>query len=110
MNVVLRKEHGHVDRSYKIKNEILDRLQKGEKGSALAKEYKIPANTISTWKKNKDAIKSKIDSGIKLDNKRSRNMKMKLVEEALILWFQDVRSRSRPVPVSTLGLCQQAET
>ena len=108
-NSLEKAPHGHTDRTIQFKNEILDRLQKGEKAAALAKEKGIPANTISTWKKQRHQIKKNIDSGVNLQSKRSHKMKKELVEEALILWFQDLRARARPVPLSTLGLQEQAE-
>ena len=94
----------------KDKVEILRRIQNGEKPGALAKEFKIPASTISTWKKYEKGIQSQAVEGVKLDRKRNRASKLPEVERALLLWFKDIRSRpGTPVVTNDMLLLKAKE-
>ena len=65
----------------------------------MAAKYDIPANTISTWKKNADKYFK--DAG-KISNKRKWNITSpyKDVELALLYWLKGMRSRDVPLPLT----------
>lgn len=79
------------------KVEILKKVENGECKTKLAADYGIKKNTLSTYLKKKESIldsweKSKFARG----RKRMRNESQEDLEKALILWFQDARSRNFP--------------
>ena len=52
------------NKSYKIKYKALKELEKGTPHKDVASLFGVPKNTISTWKKNKDKIFEKYNSGL----------------------------------------------
>lgn len=104
----LKRKHTFLTIETKI--EILNRLEKGESGSSLAKEYGVGKATISDIKKMKNTIlnfASKLDSddGSKL-RKTTRTAKDSSLEDAVFLWFSQRRSLGEPV--SGPLLCEKA--
>ena len=51
-------------KSYKIKYKALKELEKGTPHKDVASLSGVPTNTLSTWKKNKDKIFEKYNSGL----------------------------------------------
>ena len=94
------------------KYEVLQLLDKGQKASQIARDLGIPKNNISTWSKpeTKQKILMEYESGI-TDSKRKRFRQGKYadIEDALLQWFKDVRSRPDPVPIDGKTLKIQAE-
>lgn len=100
----------HVSLTIKNKVEILDRLEKGESGSSLAKVFGVGKATITDIKKKKNDIlnfASKVDSedGSKL-RKSIRSANDKSLEDAVYLWFTQRRSLGEPV--SGPLICEKA--
>ena len=94
------------------KYEILLLLNKGEKACKLSKPFNIPKNSISTWAKpeNKQKIMNEFESGtVGLQRKRFKEGKYSDIEDALLQWVKDLRSRSTPVPIDGKTLKCQAE-
>ena len=81
-------------------------IEKGEKKSVVAKRLGIPANTLSTWIKNKDKIMQTYDYN-NPERKRQRLSAYTDVEHALLEWFKQARSKS--VAVSGPLLTAQAQ-
>ena len=101
--------------SYTIEQryKVLTLLDKGEKASKIAKEYGIPKNNISTWNKpeNREKIVKEYEAGaVDSKRKRFREGKYSDIEEALMKWFKDVRSRPNSVPIDGKTLKAQAES
>ena len=100
--------------SYTIEQryKVLTLLDKGEKASKIAKEYGISKNNISNWNKpeNREKIVKEYEAGaVDSKRKRFREGKYSDIEEALMKWFKDVRSRPNPVPIDGKTLKAQAE-
>ena len=93
--------------TFETKYKAISEVEKGQKSkSAIAKEFNIPASTLSTWLKNATAIK---ESYHKFGPKR-KNSKVGLfddVENAILKWFSNVREQN--VPVSGPILLAKAE-
>lgn len=105
---ILKRKHKCLTIESKV--EILNRLDKGEKGSFIAKEYGVGDATVSNIKKDKKAIlnfASKLDSenGSK-QRKIKRGAKDTLLEDAVYLWF--TRRRRLGKPVSGPLICSKA--
>ena len=52
------------NKSYKIKYKALTELEKGTPHEDVASIFEVPKNTLQTWKKNKDKIFEKHNSGL----------------------------------------------
>ena len=73
-------------------------LESGLKPSKVAEKYDVPRNTISTWLKKKEEIKSAFKSG-EVSSKR-KNMRIGQndnLEKALFSWFKKMRTNNLPV-------------
>ena len=57
-------KHRAENKSYKIKYKALKELEKGTPHKDVASLFGVPKNTLSTWKKNKDKIFEKYNSGL----------------------------------------------
>ena len=92
---------------FETKYKAISEVEKGQKSkSAIAKEFNIPASTLSTWLKNATSIK---ESYHKFGPKR-KNSKVGSfddVENAIFKWFSNVREQN--VPVSGPILLAKAE-
>ena len=54
----------------------------------IAEAFGVPQNTLSTWLKNKEAIKAKFLSGeLEPERKNARTSNFPEVETALLRWF-----------------------
>ena len=93
--------------TFETKYKAISEVEKGQKSkSAIAKEFNIPASTLSTWLKNATSIK---ESYHKFGPKR-KNSKVGSfddVENAILKWFSNVREQN--VPVSGPILLAKAE-
>ena len=73
------------NKSYKIKYKALKKLEKGTAHKDVASLFGVPKNTLSTWKKNKDKIFEKYNSG--LISKRVKPEKYEELKKAVHKWF-----------------------
>ena len=93
--------------TFEKKYQAVLEVEKGQRSkSAIAKEFNVPASTLSTWLKNADSIK---ESYLKFGPKR-KNAKIGTfddVENAILKWFSNVRDQN--VPVSGPILLAKAE-
>ena len=89
------------------KYEAIVAVEKGEKTkTAIAEQYGVPLNILSTWLKNKE----KIMNAFQKFNPKRKNIKTATfsdVEEATVKWFKSARDRN--VPVSGPFLATKAE-
>lgn len=91
----------------KQKIDILKKVDDGIKKKIIAREYNIPASTLSTIIKNKVSIQSFASNLTKPGNvKRNRDVTNKNVNSAVLKWFASARDQN--VPVSGPLLQEQA--
>ena len=88
------------NKSYKIKYKALKELEKGTPHKDVGSLFRVPKNTLSTWKKNKDKIFEKYNSG--LISKRVKLEKYEELNKAVHKWFLILQSEN--VPISGLVL------
>ena len=88
------------NKSYKIKYKALKELEKGTPHKDVASLFGVPKNTLSTWKKNKDKIFEKYNSG--LISKRVKPEKYEELNKAVQKWFLILRSENVPISWSML--------
>ena len=94
------------------KYDVLMLLQRGEKASKISRDLNIPKNNISTWAKrdNKEKIIKEFEAGnFNSERKRLRDSKYDDIEQALLQWFREVRSRPNPPPIDGKTLKAQAK-
>lgn len=86
---------------------VINEVEKGlKKKSQIAKEFKIPATTLSTFLKNKDKILSSANDSAK-DRKRVRGPENPDVDECVLKWLK--QARDKQIPVSGPMLRAKAE-
>ena len=93
--------------TFETKYQAILEVEKGQKSkSAIAKDFNIPASTLSTWLKNANSIK---ESYLKFGPKRknAKTGSFDDVESAILKWFSNVREQN--VPVSGPILLAKAE-
>ncbi|GFW80100.1 jerky-like protein [Trichonephila clavipes] len=88
------------------RDEILNRLAKGESGVSLAQFYNVGKSGISEIKKSRETFlnfKTKLDSeeGSK-KRKTTREANDVFLDRALYLWFSQRRSKRNPISGSLL--------
>ena len=101
-----------VKRKLNVKNidtkyEAVMAVERGEKSkSQIAKEFGVPANTLSTWLKNKESI---LNAFTQFDPKRknTRTGSFNNVETATLKWFKGARDQN--IPISGPMLVTKAE-
>ena len=84
--------------SLREKYKAITDLESGLELSKVAEKYDVPRNTISTWLKKKEEIKSAFKSG-EVSSKR-KNMRIGQndnLEKALFSWFKKMRTNNLPV-------------
>ena len=82
------------NKSYKIKCKTLTELEKGTPHEDVASIFEVPKNTLQTWKKNKDKIFEKYNSG--LISKRVNPEKCEELNKAVHKRFLILRSQNVP--------------
>ena len=83
--------------SIDTKLQALDEVDKKVKSKTqIAKEYGVPSSTLSTWLKNKDALR-KAHGNFAPARKRIRTAKHSDVESALLMWFKNARAQKIPI-------------
>ncbi|XP_064479166.1 tigger transposable element-derived protein 4-like [Ornithodoros turicata] len=77
---------------------LIRAVEKGEKSkSVIAKEFNIPASTLSTILKNKQDVFNGFEKNFSSKIKRDRGSKYPEVEVALLEWLKNARSANLPV-------------
>lgn len=95
--------------SVEFKTKVLRlHLYEHQKINALAEQFDLPQNTISTWKKQADKLFKEAGSSTP-KRKRIRLSPYKDIELALLYWLKDMRSRDVPPPLSFATLRVRAE-
>lgn len=83
-----------------MKMKILNRLEEGEKPTAIAKAYGINESTVRTIKKKKEHIRSSIACGTLSSSQYSsytRNPVIENMEKALMVWMVDNIQKKIPM-------------
>lgn len=96
-NRVMKRKH--ITLSLADKCTILKRLDKGESGTQLAKEFNVGKSTISDIRTNRENILSFVSICEEEPNKR-QTLKLSdypLLDSALYQWFLQERSRHTPI-------------
>lgn len=76
---------------------VINEVEKGlKKKSQIAKDFGIPATTLSTFLKNKEKILSSANDSAK-DRKRVRGPENPDVDECVLKWFKQARDKQIPV-------------
>lgn len=85
----------HSTKSIETKYEAITEVQRSSKTkAAIAKQYGVPANTLSTWIKNKDKIIAAYEGSLfGPARKRMRTALYPELEEALFKWFTLARDK-----------------
>ena len=96
-------------KSIETKYQAILAVEKAEMSkSAIAKQFQIPANTLSTWLKSSEKIKEAyLQSSFNPDRKRMRTAKSEDTEKAVLKWFTTAREQN--IPVSGPMLLTKAE-
>ncbi|KAL5011767.1 hypothetical protein ScPMuIL_010318 [Solemya velum] len=86
-------------KSYKTKYEAIREVEMCSKAKTqIAKDYKIPMSTLSTWIKKSEEIKAKYLSGqVGPQRKKSRGSKFPKVERELLNWYTTVQKKNFPI-------------
>ena len=86
-------------KSIETKYQAIIAVEKGEMTKAvIAKQFQIPANTLSTWIKLADKIKTAyLQSSFNTDRKRMRTAKSEETERTIFKWFTTAREQNIPV-------------
>ena len=92
MNVTKQRR---IDKLYKIKYKALKELEKGIPHKDVAQMFKVPKNTLSSWKKNKEEIYKSYESG--LGATRIKPEKYEALNKALTKWLLIMRSENIPI-------------
>ena len=81
--------------SFELKYRILQELGRGRKKSDVAKQFGISLSTLSTFIKDAPRVESGITSAtFNPVRKRLRTAKHEDIDDAVYIWFQDVRSKN----------------
>ena len=79
------------------KYEALKKLESGTAKKDVAAQYKVPANTLSTWRKNKDKIVKAFEGGDSHIQRKQRAGHHDAVDKTLYKWFKKVREEGVPI-------------
>lgn len=72
------------------KKKLIEKVEKGEKKSDVAKDFKIPFSTLSTIIKQKEKINAAQTAGVR---KRTTKGEFPHLEESLIIWLRQCRGQ-----------------
>lgn len=83
--------------SIKTKAPVVNEVDKGRKKKDAAQEFEIAPTTLSTVLSVREKILKSFNEYLKQDRKRFRAPTFLDVEQALFVWFKDVRARNLPI-------------
>ncbi|KAL3198113.1 hypothetical protein MRX96_014547 [Rhipicephalus microplus] len=107
-NAVRHKATKRKQISLKDKLDIIEQVEKGKKQVDVAMAYGLSKQTVSTIINAKEAVLAKKVSGdLQPKRFRLREASYPDIEEALLMWLRDARSRN--IPVNRLLLRKRAE-
>lgn len=107
-NAVRHKATKRKQISLKDKLDIIEQVEKGKKQVDVAVAYGLSKQTVSTIINAKEAVLAKKVSGdLQPKRFRLREASYPDVEEALLMWLRDARSRN--IPVNGLLLRKRTE-
>ena len=86
----------HKEQNLELIYKALLELEKGKTNKEVAQLFGVPANTLSTWKKNKDKIFQAFQQG-SATMKRVKIDTYDQVNEAVLKWVKSLRSENVPV-------------
>jgi transposase len=89
-----RKQHAL---SLEKKQEIIEAEKEEKNRTKLAERFGVPRTTIIGVLNSKDDVLKAIDDGSSGKRKRLTPGRMQQLEEALVVWFKQVRSEDVPV-------------
>ena len=88
MSVIMATKRKLVSKSIHEKHQALVEVENGGKKSDIALKYGVPLNTLSTWIKNSEKIKTSFKcSDQNLSRKRIKVVKYEEIDNALLRWF-----------------------
>ena len=90
-----KKKRQAENKSYKINYKALKELEKGTPHKDVAPLFGSPKDTLSTWKRNKDKIFEKYNSG--LISNRVKPEKYEELNKIVHKWFLILRSENVPI-------------
>jgi hypothetical protein len=79
------------------KIEILKHVDKGEKKSDIACNFKVPPSTLSTIINNRDKITREFETNINSKRKKLRGSTYEEIDSAVLLWLNTVRKKEIPL-------------
>ena len=85
----------HKEKNLELKYKSLLELEKGKTNKDVAQLFGVPANTLSTWKENKDKIFQAFQQG-SATTKRLKVDTYHQVNKAVFKWFKRLRSENVP--------------
>ena len=83
------------NKSYKIKYKALKELEKGTRHKDVVSLFEVLKNTLATWKKNKDKIFQKYNSG--LISKTVKPEKYEELNKAVHKWLLILQCENIPI-------------
>ena len=86
----------HKKQNLELKQKTLLELEKDKTNKEVAQLFGVLANTLSTWKKNKDKIFQAFQQGSATTN-RVKVDTYDQVSKAVLKWFKRLRSENLPV-------------
>lgn len=90
------KKRSHKEHNLEVKYKALLEFEKGKSNKDVSKLFGVPANTLSTWKKNKSKIFEAFQKG-STSTKRVKVDTYDQVNKAVLRWFTKMRSENVPV-------------
>ena len=101
----------HDGRTLETKYKALVELEKGKTNKDVAKLFDIPANTLSTWKKNKEKIFEAFENQNSGQSKRLKENTYEQLNQAVLKWFTRIRGENVPAMPhgSSKGLTSQTQ-
>ena len=89
------KKHGkRAGYSLLFKYKCIMKLEGGMTATAICKRWKIPRQTLSDWKKNKEDILRQVNLGHNMNRKKMVESKFPEVSHALHLWLGETCSQN----------------
>lgn len=81
---------------------ILREFDKNVSTSAIAQQYDVDARTIRNWKKRRSQLEELCTSNFKPKRKRQRKLPFGIVDNAVLIWFEEMRLRLIPISGSLI--------
>ncbi|XP_066258787.1 tigger transposable element-derived protein 4-like [Euwallacea similis] len=76
---------------------LIKEVESGSRKKDVAAKYEVPASTVSTILKNKQAIITAFESGVSGSSKRLKKPTYEDVDKAVLEWFKSARMQNLPI-------------